>query len=70
MANVFVNRDCNFSVSDEEKETLQKACNIIYQLKHRWWIQDTEHCDESDLFWQMCGCEDMFKDGFGITPQK
>ena len=55
-------------VTDEERETLQKACNIVAGLKHQWWLQD-DNADDDERYWMMSTMLDSFKEVFEITEE-
>lgn len=58
--------EASIRVTDEERETLQKACNIVAGLKHQWWLQD-DNADDDERYWMMSTMLDSFKEVFEIT---
>lgn len=50
MANVCCTSNVSFSVNEEEKETLQKAHDIIETIRHDWYIQDDNVWDNEDYY--------------------
>lgn len=66
MATVY--KEASISISSEEREILQKACNIVYQTKHDWWLSD-DNCDDDERYWMMCSMVESFKEVFGITEE-
>lgn len=60
--------EVSIRVTDEERETLQKACNIVAKLKHEWWLQD-DNADDDERYWMMSTMLDSFKGVFEITEE-
>lgn len=52
MANVYCSSNVSFSVSDEEKDTLQKAHNIIEEIRHNWFLKDDSAWDDEE-YWEI-----------------
>lgn len=49
---VNVSTSVHFRFSDEEKEILVKAKDILKTARHDWWVQDS-NCDEHEMYWQI-----------------
>ena len=60
--------EASIRVTDEEHDTLQKACNIVAGLKHQWWLQD-DNADDDERYWMMSTMLDSFKEVFEITEE-
>lgn len=52
MANVYCTKDISFSIREEEKEILQKAHNIIEEIRNNWFLQDNNAWDSED-YWEI-----------------
>ena len=52
MANVYCSTEVSFSVKEEEKEILQKAHDILGDIKHKWHIKDDNAWD-SENYWEI-----------------
>lgn len=64
MASVYCSREVSFLVKEDEQEILQKAHNILSDIRHKWNMQDDNAWD-SDEYWEidnaiMC-LENQFK---------
>lgn len=51
MSSVSVNNEVSINFEDSEKETLEKAYEILKELRHDLFIQD----DDSDVYWNIDG---------------
>lgn len=52
MANIFYSSNTSFSVSDEEKDILQKAHNILKEIRHSWTLKDDNAWDNEE-YWEI-----------------
>lgn len=52
MANIYCSSSVSFSVSEEEKNILQKAHNIIEEIRHSWFLKDDDVWDNED-YWEI-----------------
>ena len=52
MANIFYSSNTSFSVSDEEKDILQKAHNILEEIRHSWTLKDDNAWDNEE-YWEI-----------------
>lgn len=52
MANIYCSSSVSFSVSEEEKSILQKAHNIIEEIRHSWFLKDDGAWDNED-YWEI-----------------
>lgn len=52
MVNVYCTKDISFSIREEEKEILQKAHNIIEEIRNNWFLQDNNAWDSED-YWEI-----------------
>lgn len=60
MANVYCTHDVSFSVNEEEKEVLQKAHDIIEDVRHDWNIKDDNAWDNDD-YWELENAVNMLE---------
>lgn len=61
MANVYCTHDVSFSVNEEEKEVLQKAHDIIENVRHDWYMQDDDSAWESEDYWELENAVNMLE---------
>lgn len=52
MANVYCASNTSFSVNKDEKEVLQKAHDILEEIRHDWFIKDAGAWDNED-YWEV-----------------
>ena len=52
MASVYCSTEVSFSVKEEEKEILQKAHNILEDIRHEWYVKDDNAWD-SENYWEI-----------------
>ncbi len=50
MANVCCASNVSFSVNKDEKEVLQRAHDIIEEIRHDWFVKDDDAWDNED-YW-------------------
>ena len=50
MANVCCVSNVSFSVNKDEKEVLQRAHDIIEEIRHDWFVKDDDAWDNED-YW-------------------
>ena len=50
MANVCCTSNVSFSVNKDEKEVLQRAHDIIEEIRHDWFVKDDDAWDNED-YW-------------------
>ena len=50
MANVCCASNVSFSVNKDEKEVLQRAHDIIEEIRHDWFVKDDDAWDNDD-YW-------------------
>ena len=67
MATIF-RGEASITVTDEEHEILQKACNIVAEAKHQYFLQDDNAYDD-ERYWMMDSMLDAFKEVFEITKE-
>ena len=48
MANVCCASNVSFSVNKDEKEVLQRAHDIIEEIRHDWFVKDDDAWDNED----------------------
>lgn len=52
MANVYCLSSVSFSVSEEEKEILQKAHDIMEEIRHSWFLKNNDAWD-NESYWEI-----------------
>lgn len=52
MANVYCSSRVSFSVSEDEKDILQKAHDIMEEIRHQWFLKDDNAWDNED-YWEI-----------------
>ena len=52
MANVCCASNVSFSVNKDEKEVLQRAHDIIEEIRHDWFVKDDDAWDNED-YWEV-----------------
>ena len=52
MANVCCTSNVSFSVNKDEKEVLQRAHDIIEEIRHDWFVKDDDAWDNED-YWEV-----------------
>ena len=52
MASVYCSTEVSLSVKEEEKEILQKAHDILEDIRHMWYMQDDNAWD-SEEYWEI-----------------
>ena len=66
MASVYCSREVSFSVKEEEKEILQKAHDILENIRHMWYVQDDNAWD-SEEYWEIENAVSMLRKQFRCT---
>lgn len=60
MANVYCGSSIHFSVEEDEQETLQKAQNILEDIRHMWYVQDDNAWNNED-YWELENAVNMLE---------
>lgn len=66
MASVYCSSDVSFSVMEEEKEILQKAHDILEDIRHKWYMKDDNAWD-SEEYWEIENAVLMLEKQFKCT---
>lgn len=68
MANINVSKNVSLKVEQEEKEVLQKAHDILEDVRHQWFVSDDDAWD-SEEYWTLESSVRMLKEVFGCTKK-
>lgn len=63
MASIYCETNISFSVNEEEKKTLQKAHDILEDIRHNWFIQDDNAWDNEE-YWEIENAVSMLRKCF------
>ena len=69
MANINVSKNVSLKVESEEKEVLQKAHDILEDVRHQWFVADDDAWDDED-YWTLESSVRMLERLFGCTKDK
>ena len=68
MASVYCSGNASFSVEEEEQEVLQKAHDILADIRHKWHIKDDDAWDD-ERYWQISESVDMLENLFKCSSK-
>jgi len=66
MTMIHFSKEVSFSVDLKEKEILQKAHDILNQVRQKWDATDVDSWD-SDEYWEIRNAVEMLEKQFGCT---
>lgn len=69
MANVNINKNVSLKVNDGEKDILQKAHDIIENLRHQWFVSDDDAWDYEE-YWKLENTVEMLEEFFDCSKAK
>ena len=69
MANVNISTDVSFYASDEEKEILTRARDILENLRHDWYMDDDNAWDD-ERYWELENTVKFLEKNFGLGKKE
>ena len=69
MSSISVSKDISFDITDEEKEILTKARDILEDMRHSWYMKDDDAWGD-ERYWELENTVKFLKDTFDLKEKE